>query len=425
MNVLMLSWEYPPRVVGGLGRHVHALATSLVRQGHDVVVVSRDHPDAPADAVVEGVRIVRVSEDPPLVPFEDLLAWVMAFNHSLTRAALSVLDGFQPDVVHAHDWLVAHAAKTLKDTTGVPLVATVHATEAGRHQGWLPGAVNRAIHSVEWWLTYEARRVVTCSSYMRDEVKRLFVLPADKVDVIPNGIDLAHWHASPSRVVSLRETLTPDGAPLLLYAGRLEYEKGVQTVLQALPRLRRRHRGVRLVIAGVGTHEDELRAMAASLRVGRAVDFMGFLSPEDLAVLAAAADCALVPSLYEPFGMVALECAAAGTPLVVADTGGLREFVAPGVTGLRFPPGEPAALADAVTRLLGDQVLSQRLVREARELLARDYTWDAIAARTAGTYERAVREERALQAGFVAEAKVPLRVLYDRSRLLATGDPGA
>src|SRR5882672_3927462 len=121
MNVLMLSWEYPPRVVGGLGRHVHALATSLARQGHDVVVVSRDHPDAPPDTVVDGVRIVRVTEDPPLVPFEDLLAWVMAFNHSLTRAALTVLDTFSPDVVHAHDWLVAHAAKTIKDVTGVPL----------------------------------------------------------------------------------------------------------------------------------------------------------------------------------------------------------------------------------------------------------------------------------------------------------------
>lgn len=421
----MLSWEYPPRVVGGLGRHVHALATSLARQGHAVVVVTRDHPDAPADTVVEGVRVVRVSEDPPLVPFEELLAWVMAFNHSLTRAALGVLDGFPPDVVHAHDWLVAHAAKTVKDHLGVPLVATVHATEAGRHQGWLPGPVNRAIHSVEWWLTYEARRVVTCSAYMRDEVLRLFALPPDKVDVVPNGIDLAHWHADADQVTALRAGLAPDGAPLLLYAGRLEYEKGVQTVLQALPRLRRRHRGVRLVIAGVGTHEEELRAMAASLRVGRAVDFLGFLSPDELAVLAAAASCALVPSLYEPFGMVALECAAAGTPLVVADTGGLREFVSPGVTGLRFPPGDPAALADAVTRLLGDQVLSQRLVREARQLLASDYTWDAIAARTAGTYERSVREERALRAGFVAEAKVPLKVLYDRSRLLMTGDPGA
>lgn len=425
MNVLMLSWEYPPRVVGGLGRHVHALATSLVRQGHEVVVVTRDHPDAPADAVVEGVRIVRVTEDPPLVPFEELLSWVMAFNHSLTRAALRVLDGFAPDVVHAHDWLVAHAAKTLKDQTGVPLVATVHATEAGRHQGWLPGPVNRAIHSVEWWLTYEARRVVTCSAYMRDEVVRLFALPGDKVDVVPNGIDLAHWHADPAAVAALRSSLAPDGAPLLLYAGRLEYEKGVQTVLQALPRLRRRHRGVRLVIAGVGTHEEELRAMARSLRVGRAVDFLGFLSPDDLAVLAAATDCAVVPSLYEPFGMVALECAAAGTPLVVADTGGLREFVSPGVTGLRFPPGNPAALADTVTRLLGDQVLSQRLVREARALLASDYTWDAIASLTARTFARAVREERALQAGFVAEAKVPLRVLYERSRLLETGDPGA
>ncbi len=423
MNVLMLSWEYPPRVVGGLGRHVHALATALVREGHEVVVVSRDHPDAPPDAVVDGVRIVRVTEDPPLVPFEELLAWVMAFNHSLARRALSVLEDFRPDVIHAHDWLVAHAAKTVKDHAGLPVVATVHATEAGRHQGFLPGPVNRAIHSVEWWLTYEARRVITCSAYMRDEVFNLFALPHEKVDVVPNGIDLAHWYADPERVAALREELTPDGAPLLLYAGRLEYEKGVHTVLQALPRLRRRHPGLKLVVAGVGTHEEELRAIAKTLRVAKAVTFMGFMGAEDLAVLAAASDCALVPSLYEPFGMVALECAAAGTPLVVADTGGLRELVDHELTGLRFQPGDHAALADAVTRLLTDEVLARKLARDARATLARDYAWEAIARRTHDVYARAAREEQTLQAGFAAEARVPLRVLYSRSALLAdTGD---
>jgi len=422
MNVLMLSWEYPPLVVGGLGRHVHALATGLVREGHSVVVVSRDHPDAPADAVVEGVRVVRVAEDPPLVPFEELLAWVMALNHGLVRAALGALEDFTPDVIHAHDWLVAHAAKTLKDHTGAPVVATVHATEAGRHQGFLPGPVNRAVHSVEWWLTYEARRVITCSQYMHDQVVDLFALPPAKVDVVPNGIDLEHWAADPTQVGAMRAHLSPGGAPLLLFAGRLEYEKGVQTVLAALPRLRRRHPGLRLVVAGVGTHEDELRALARTLRVSRAVTFMGFLEPADLAVLAAAADCALVPSIYEPFGMVALECAAAGTPLVVADTGGLREFVDHDTTGLRFAPGDHAALAGAVTRLLGDDVLAQRLVREARTLLALRYTWAAIARRTAAVFAQAVREERSLRAGFVAEAKVPLRVLYGRSDLLSGTD---
>ena len=419
MRVLMLSWEYPPLVVGGLGRHVHALATALVRGGHEVVVVTREHPDALPDAMAGGVRVVRVAEDPPLVPFEELLAWTMALNHGLVRAALGVLDDWRPDVVHAHDWLVAHAAKTLKDATGLPLVATVHATEAGRHQGFLPGPVNRAIHSVEWWLTYEARRVVTCSAYMRDQVRELFLLPHEKVDVVPNGIDIDHWSADVARVAALRATLAPNGEPLLVFAGRLEYEKGVHTVLQALPRLRRRHPGLRLVIAGAGTHQAELREQVRTLRVGRAVTFMGFLDPDDLAVLAAAADAALVPSIYEPFGMVALECAAAGTPLVVADTGGLREFVDDGATGLRFPPGDHAGLADAVTRLLGDDLLAARMVRDARALLARTYTWEAIARRTAEVYERARREERALLAGLVAEAKVPLRVLYGESDLLA------
>lgn len=425
MRVLILSWEYPPVVYGGLGRHVHALAEALAAGGHEVCVVTQ-HPhreDAPDlttayDEVVSGVRVVRVAEDPLHVPMTDLLAWVMAFNHGMVRTALRVVDEWQPDVVHAHDWLVAHAAATVKEAAGVPLVATVHATEAGRHQGWLPGPLSRAIHTIEWWLTFEARRVVTCSSHMRWEVTRLFDLPPDKVAVVPNGIDLQAWRASRSTAEETRARLNPDGGPLVVYTGRLEYEKGVQTLLQAIPRLRRRHPGLRAVIAGTGTHEPELRALARSLRLGRAVRFAGFLDADELAALAAAADVAVVPSIYEPFGMVALEAAACGTPLVVADTGGLREFVEHGITGLRFDSGDVAGLADAVSSLLRDEVLGRRLVRDAREVLARDYTWASIGERTQVEYVRAVREERALQAGLVARAERPLRPVLPEGNLL-------
>jgi glycogen(starch) synthase len=415
VRVLLLSWEYPPAVVGGLGRHVHALATALAAAGHDVAVVSRHEPGAPYDETRDGVRVVRVDRDPPLVPFEQWLAWAMSFEHPLLRAALQVCEDWRPDVVHAHDWLVAHAAAGVKDVLGVPLVATVHATEAGRHQGWLPTEVNRAIHTVEWWLTYEARRVICCSAYMRWEVTRLFDLPPDKVDVVPNGIDAERWRAPRAAVASARASY---GGPLLCFIGRLEYEKGVQTLLRAMPRLRRRHPGVRLVVAGSGTHEGELRTLARSLRLGRSVAFAGQLGGEELVTLGAAADVALVPSIYEPFGMVALEAAAAGTPLVVADAGALRELVEPGVTGLRFAAGDVAGLADAVSALLRDEVLARRLAQRARKLVERDYGWPRIAAKTAQTYERAIREERALQAGLFARAERPLRIVVRDGNLL-------
>jgi len=428
MRVLVLSWEYPPVVVGGLGRHVHALCTALAAAGHEVTVVTRHAPAGgtpdrgpalPYEEVLDGVRVVRAAEDPPWLAFseETLLTWTLALNHALARAALRVArEGPPPEVVHAHDWLVAHAAVTVKHALGVPLVATVHATEAGRHQGWLPAELNRAVHCVEWWLTYEARRVLTCSRAMRWEVTRLFDLPPEKVDAVPNGVDPGAWRPGPAAVQAVRGRLGT--GPVLLYAGRLVYEKGVHDLLAALPRLRRRHPGLRVVVAGTGPYEGELRGQARRLRLGRAVVWTGFLAGAELAAHVAAADCAVVPSRYEPFGMVALEAAAAGTPLVVADTGGLREVVEHGATGLRVPPGDVAALADAVSTVLRDQVLARRLARGARAALGREHAWPTIAARTVATYRRAVHEERALQAGLAP----PLRLAVRDGNLLAGGD---
>jgi glycogen(starch) synthase len=416
MRVLMLSWEYPPALVGGLGRHVHALAEGMARAGHEVTVLTRHADGAAADEMVGGVRVVRVADDPPLFPFEtELLAWAMAFNHALTRAGLDVVAGDPPDVVHAHDWLVAHAAATLKHHLGGPLVATVHATEAGRHQGWLPGPMNKAIHSVEWWLTYEARRVVTCSEYMRWEVTRLFELPPDKMDVVPNGVRVDRWQPAPARVAAARSRYAGSG-PLLVFSGRLVYEKGLHDLLRAMPRLRRRHPGIRLVIAGSGPHDGALRQQARELRLGRSVLFAGFVGDAELAALAAAADCAVVPSIYEPFGLVALEAAAAGTPLVAADVGGLRELVQHGRTGLRFSSGDVAGLADAVTAVLSDQVLARRMARAARIMVATDYSWDRVARRTVEVYERAAREERTLQAGLAGRV-LPRLVVRDGNLL--------
>jgi glycogen(starch) synthase len=416
MRVLMLSWEYPPVMVGGLGRHVHELAEALSRVGHEVTVLARHATGAPYDEVTGGVRVVRVPEDPPLFPFEqELLAWTMALNHALTRAGLGVADHDPPDVLHAHDWLVAHAATTLKHHLRVPLVATVHGTEAGRHQGWLPGPMNKAIHSVEWWLTYEARRVVTCSEYMRWEVTRLFDLPPEKVDVIANGVAVNRWRCDPTLVASARRRYADTG-PLLVFSGRLVYEKGVHDLLRAMSRLRRRHPGIRLVIAGTGPHDSALREQARRLRLGRSVRFAGFVADDELAALAAAADCAVVPSIYEPFGLVALEAAAAGTPLVVADVGGLRELVDHGITGLRFSPGDVAGLADAVSALVTDQVLARRCARAARRTVVDGYAWARVAEQTAAAYRRAGREELALQADLAGRA-LPRLVVRDGNLL--------
>lgn len=402
VRVLVLSWEYPPVVVGGLGRHVHAVCEAMAAAGHDVTVVTRhpgpDGPDVPFDERVAGVRVVRAPEDPPRFVFAEstLLAWTMAFNHALTRAALASCDPDRPyDVVHAHDWLVAHTAATVKHHLGVPLVATMHATEAGRHQGWLPGDVNRSIHSVEWWLTYEARRVLTCSEYMRWEVTRLFELPGEKVDTVPNGVHPADWQPSRAAVASVRSRHDLAG-PVLLFSGRLVYEKGLQDLLRAMPRLKRRHPDVRLVVTGEGPYEAELRALARKLRLGRSVRWLGFVPSDELAALAAAARCAVVPSIYEPFGMVAVEAAAAGASLVLADTGGLAELADSGIAALRVQPGDVDGLVTAIDSLLTDEVRARRLAQRARTTARRSYAWPRIAERIVEIYRRAQADEHLL-----------------------------
>jgi len=392
----MLSWEYPPVVVGGLGRHVHALARRLAAQRHEVVLLCRQpagsdattHPTG--DDIVDGVRVIRVAEDPPHLVFErDLVAWTLGMGHAMVRAGQRLVGDWRPDVVHAHDWLVAHAAVALAELAGVPLVATFHATEAGRHSGWLSQPLNQQVHSVEWWLANRADRLITCSTAMRAEVAALFEVERETITVLHNGIEPHRWRVRPAEMTAARRRHGAEGAPLLLFFGRLEWEKGVQDLIAAMPRIRRSHPGTRLVVAGTGSHADWLADRARRHRIPRAVDFAGHLPDRQLAAVLCAADAVVLPSRYEPFGMVALEAAAAGAPLVASTAGGLGEVVVDGETGLSFAPSDVAGLARAVRAVLDDPVSSRRRAQAAKARLATDFDWGRIAQDTALLYAAA------------------------------------
>ncbi|HEV7206880.1 MAG TPA: glycosyltransferase family 4 protein [Jatrophihabitans sp.] len=391
MRVLMLSWEYPPLVVGGLGRHVEALARALAAAGHDVRVVCRGESAGVVEEVRDGVRVVRAAVDPIDIGFtiESLLAWSQAGEHALVRAALPLLPGWRPDVVHAHDWLVAQAGITLSEVAGAPLVATLHATEAGRHQGWLPEPLNRAIHSVERWLASRADAVITCSQTMRAEVASLGLAPSS-VAVVPNGIEPARWRPTARERREARTRFAGEG-PVLAFAGRLVHEKGVQTLLHAVRPLRETCPQLRLAIAGTGGHEAELRAIARRQRIARAVDWLGFVPETELPAVLAAADVVVVPSFYEPFGIVALEAAAVATPLVVAETGGLRDLVDAGLVAGSFPAGDVDALATAVGKVLADPATAERDAARSARTVRRRFGWTAVATRTVEVYEGARR----------------------------------
>jgi glycogen(starch) synthase len=391
MKVLMVSWEYPPVVIGGLGRHVHHLSTALAAAGHEVVVLSRrpsgtdpsTHPSS--DEINEDVRVVAAAQDPHEFTFSnDMMAWTLAMGHAMVRAGLSL--DFTPDVVHAHDWLVAHPAVALSEFYDVPMVSTVHATEAGRHSGWVSGSLSRQVHAVESWLVRESDSLITCSSSMADEITELFGPGLAEITVIRNGIDAARWPFATRRPRT--------GPPELLYVGRLEYEKGVHEAIAALPRIRRAHPGTTLTIAGEGTQQDWLIDQARKHRVRKATKFVGRLDHEELLRVLHRADAAVLPSHYEPFGLAALEAAAAGTPLVTTNIGGLGEAVIDGETGMSCPPRDVARLAKAVCAVLDDPPAAQRRARAARERLTSDFDWHTVADETAQVYLAAKRRER-------------------------------
>ncbi|HEY5854946.1 MAG TPA: glycosyltransferase family 4 protein [Aldersonia sp.] len=398
MKILIVSWEYPPVVVGGLGRHVHHLAPELAAAGHEVVVLSRrpsgtDAATHPTHShFAEGVLVVAVAEDPPVFRFgEDMLAWTLAMGHAMVRAGIAlgkpgVGEGWTPDVVHAHDWLVAHPAIALAEFYDVPLVSTLHATEAGRHSGWVSGKINRQVHSVEWWLANESDALITCSESMRDEVSRLYGPKLAPINVIRNGIDVTTW--------SFRERGPHPGPPSLLFVGRLEYEKGIQDAIAALPRIRRSHPGTTLTIAGSGTQLSWLTDLARTHRVARSVHFVGALDHAALLEWLHLADAIVLPSRYEPFGIIALEAAAAGTPLVTSTAGGLGEAVVDGVTGLSFPPGDVGALVTSVRSVLDDPAAAQARAAAARARLTEDFDWHVVATETVAVYQAAKRRVR-------------------------------
>ncbi|MDP7729296.1 glycosyltransferase family 4 protein [Mycobacterium sp. TY813] len=398
MKILMISWEYPPVVIGGLGRHVHHLSTALAEAGHEVVVLSRrptgtdpsTHPTS--DEVHDGVRVIAAAQDPHEFTFgADMMAWTLAMGHAMIRAGLSIKSPgnkrqWRPDVVHAHDWLVAHPALALAEFYDVPIVSTIHATEAGRHSGWVSGAISRQVHAVESWLVRESDSLITCSASMREEITELFGPGLSETTVIRNGIDAARWPFGARRPRT--------GPAELLYVGRLEYEKGVHDAIAALPRVRRAHPGTTLTIAGDGTQQDWLVEQARKHKVRKATRFVGHLHHDELLAALHRADAAVLPSHYEPFGLAALEAAAAGIPLVTSNTGGLGEAVIDGVTGMSFAPRDVAGLAEKVRGVLDDPAAAQRRARAARERLTSDFDWRTVARETAQVYLSAKRRER-------------------------------
>jgi len=387
MRALILSWEYPPLIEGGLARHVRKLAENLAMQDAEVHVLARGLEESPAEEELDGVVIHRVREPERPNDLSEFVAWIEHMNADMLAAGVEVGDRHSFDVVHGHDWLVASAGDHLAKRFRCSLVVTIHATEFGRHQGWVDKHPQSYIHGVENWMANRAERVITCSAYMREHVADIYGLEEERISVIPNGID-------PSELVpvddmdALRSRFARPAERLVLLVGRLVYEKGFHLALKALPGLIRRLGDVRFIVAGSGTAESELIEQAGELGLHEHGTFLGWIGDDVLHSLYRIADLTVVPSIYEPFGLVALEAMASGCPCLVADTGGLREVVPSGDVGLRFRSRDPESLGQMAERLLTDESLCDRLVAEASEHVL-SFDWADVARQVAGVYREA------------------------------------
>ncbi len=385
MRILALAWEFPPRIIGGISRHVAELYPEIIKRGHEVHLITVAIANEPLEAIVDGINVHRVHIDEN----HDFFQWVASMNTNMLDFARDFLSRNSIDLIHAHDWLVEESAIALTTEFQIPLIATIHATEYGRYGG-IHNDSQRYIHEKEIRLIQAAQRVIVCSEYMRGELRHALDCPTEKIDVVYNGLSVARWQniTSAHQLDFDRQALHAQYAAaeeaIIYYVGRITYEKGIYLLLNALPKvLAAMDDQVRLVIIGTGdAYSILLQRQAWNLGIYHKVLFTGFMADADFWKFQTIASCAVFPSLYEPFGIVALESFAAEIPLVVSDAGGLPEVVRNGITGIVTRVNDPDSLADGIIKILHDPEYSRTLVINAQSDLSDRFAWDKLAAQT-------------------------------------------
>jgi glycogen synthase len=390
LRIFMLSWEYPPRIIGGLARHVEGLSKDLASMGNEVHVVTLDFPGAPYEEKEGSLYIHRVAVGLPAPTFH---TWVLLFNHFFEKRLGQLAKEFgAPDVVHVHDWLTVSGGVAAKHLLRAPLVMTFHSTEASRSSN-SPSPESAMVEGLEWWGSFESARIIAVSGWMKSEVVSMFKVPEEKVTEIPNAVDPQKFEG-PVDIQAIRaKWRVMEGEKLITAVGRLTSQKGFDDLIRAYPMIMHAIPASRLLIVGDGYMRRELESLAERESVGDRVTFAGFVSESDLVGALRASNMVAVPSRFEPFGIIALEAMAAGVPLVVSRVGGLAEIVEDRVDGLEVDPNSPSAIAEAAIRILSDRTLASRLAEKGREK-AKAYSWNIAAKKTLQTYEEAAAESR-------------------------------
>ena len=385
------------------------MSHAFAKQGHEVHVITYQEGETKEFEKDGQVFVHRVTNYP--INANNLIDWVMQLNFCMVEKAADVIKEYGKfNVIHAHDWLVAYAARTLKRTYKIPLVATIHATESGRNKG-IHNKSQGYINDVEWMLTYEASDVICNSMYMKNEIRNLFGKPVESIHVVPNGINVNKFEGK-ERDWEFRRNYAADYEKIIFFAGRIVNEKGIQVLLNAAPKILASYPNVKFVIAGRGPCLDELKGLTEYLGLSQKVYFTGYLNDEQITKMYKAIDIATFPSLYEPFGIVALEGMLAGAATVVSDAGGLNEIVSHRIDGMKSYAGNPNSLADSILECLYDETLCKQMAAKAHEKVVKEFNWETISKKTMDVYKESIRAAKA-----TAKDKVKLSSLAEKESM--------
>ncbi|HOX07937.1 MAG TPA: glycosyltransferase family 4 protein [Planctomycetota bacterium] len=380
LRILTLATEYPPARGYGLGRYVSEFSAALAAAGAEVHVITLNCDAENARQMTDGVIVhsQRGADHP------EHYGWVSGAvlnNLWLQKLALQVIkEEGRFDVLMSHDWLGVLAAKSLKVMYDMPWVLFMHDTEPGRRNNKLT-AEQLYIAETETWACQLADLVVANSDFLAGELARFHKVPKEKVAVVPCGINPARFDTA-CHLPDFRDLFAQPDEKLVLYLGRLSPSKGPDLLVEAIPAILAKHPKSKFVIAGDGVLAGKLQARVGELGVTDKVRFPGHLAGKVLGAAYRVADLVVVPSRYEPFGMVALEAMSCGTPVAAADVGGLKGLVPSDDVTRRFAADNPKALAVSVAMLLGRTVAEKD--REGLKARAASYSWSKAAGSVLG-----------------------------------------
>jgi glycogen synthase len=382
LKILMLCWEYPPNVVGGLSRHIYGLSVHMAKMGCEVHVITAGTDILPIFELMDGVRVHRVK---PINEYDqNFLSWIGGLNLAMAFKAEKLAQETRFQLIHAHDWLVGAAAVSLKELLSIPLLTTIHATEHGRNNG-INTEIQKFIHEKEQQLITESNQIIVCSDFMKEHLVSVFDVASDEIAVIPNGVEI------PTATIEAPEML-PEllNKNYIFSVGRIVKEKGFQTVIEAAAIAKEKDYDYYFVIAGKGPMQEEYRRQIKERQLTSHISFVGYVTDDQRNALIAGSQLTVTPSLYEPFGIVALESLILAKPTIVSNTGGMKGIVKHLQTGLLMNPGDPESLLEQIQFLEDNPDKAKEIGLRGREIVLRLYGWNRIASETARTMEDTV-----------------------------------